>query len=367
MTQVTEHYHYLHTIPELGFAEHKTAAYISQKLKQAGYEVRDNINNTTGIMAIYDSGTPGPTLALRADMDALGHIIDGKHCALHTCGHDAHSAIALTTAEQIMQENIVKKGRIKFIFQPAEELGSGALAMIEGGVIDDVDMIVGLHLRPKDECPKGYASPAMYYSASTTITTDFIGIPAHGARPHLGINALDAASLAIQAVNSVNLNPMLNYSVKATRCICDAGVTNAIPAKANVCWDLRAPTNQAMDELKAKVINAIEYAAKSIGAKTDIVVSKEIPAAIIDNDMTAIIAESIKDVLGDDGLKAPIYTPGGEDFFNYPREKEAIKAGFWGLGVDLLPGLHHPDMHFDIAAIATGVDISKACIRRILG
>ncbi|WP_392551558.1 amidohydrolase [Orbus wheelerorum] len=367
MSQVLEHYKYLHTIPELGFVEHKTAAYISQRLKNAGYDVCEHVNNTTGITALYDSGKPGPTLALRADMDALGHIIDGKHCAMHTCGHDAHSSIALTTAEQIMQENIVNKGRIKFIFQPAEELGSGALAMIEGGVIDDVDMIIGLHLRPKDECPKGFASPAMYYSASTTIEVDFIGIPAHGARPHLGINALDAASLAIQAVNSLHLNPALNYSAKATRCICDAGVTNAIPAKAHVCWDLRAPTNEAMDELKAKVLNAIEFAAKSIGANANMLVSKEIPAAVIHDEVTDIIAESIKDVLGEAGLKAPIYTPGGEDFFNYPRERAHIKAGFWGLGVDLVPGLHHPDMHFDTTAMVDGVNISKACIRRVLG
>ncbi|WP_392566485.1 amidohydrolase [Utexia brackfieldae] len=367
MSKVLDHYKYLHTIPELGFAEHKTAAYISQQLKHAGYQVTDNVNGTTGIMAVYDSGKPGPTLALRADMDALGHIINGQHCAMHTCGHDAHSAMALTTAEEVMQQHLVKKGRIKFIFQPAEELGTGALALINGGVIDDVDMIIGLHLRPKDECPKGFASPAMYYSASTTITADFIGIPAHGARPHLGVNALDAASIAIQAVNTIHLNPALNYSAKATRCICDAGVTNAIPAKAHVCWDLRAPTNQAMTELKEKVLKSIDFAAQSVGATVDAAVTKEIPAAEINQEVTDIIALAIKDVLGEAGLKAPIHTPGGEDFFNYPRERAQVKAGFWGLGVDLLPGLHHPDMHFDTDALEIGVNVSKACVKRVLG
>lgn len=367
MSQVLKHYQYLHTIPELGFEEHKTSAYISEQLKKAGYQVTEHVNGTTGLVAFYDSGKSGPTLALRADMDALGHIIDGKHCAMHTCGHDAHSSIALTTAQQVMQENIVKKGRIKFIFQPAEELGSGALAMIEGGAIDDVDIIMGLHLRPKEECPKGFATPAMYYSASTTIEVDFIGVPAHGARPHLGINALEAASLAIQSVNAIHLNPALSYSAKATRCLCDAGVTNSIPAKANVCWDLRAPTNQAMDELKAKVLQAIEFAARSIGASANAVVSKEIPAAEINDEVTEIIAQGIKDVLGDKGLIAPVYTPGGEDFFNYPRQKPTIKAGFWGLGVDLQPGLHHPNMHFDLDAMDIGVNISKACVQRVLG
>lgn len=367
MSQVLEHYQYLHTIPELGFQEQQTSAYLQAQLQQAGYQVTGNINGTTGIVAVYDSGQAGPTLALRADMDALGHIIDGKHCAMHTCGHDAHSAIALTTAQQVIAEGIVKKGRLKFIFQPAEELGTGALAMIDGGAIDDVDMIIGLHLRPKDECPKGFASPAMYYSASTTIEADFIGVPAHGARPHLGVNALDAASLAIQAVNSIHLNPALNYSAKATRCICDAGVTNAIPAKAHVCWDLRTPTNQAMEELQGKVLNALTCAAQSIGATVNAQPVKAIPAAEISDEVTAVIALAIKDVLGEQGLKAPIHTPGGEDFFNYPCQRPHVKAGFWGLGVDLLPGLHHPDMHFDLDALAIGVAISKACVSRVLG
>ncbi|QYN46595.1 M20 peptidase aminoacylase family protein [Gilliamella sp. ESL0405] len=366
MSTVLQHYNHLHQIPELGFQEHQTAAYIANELEKAGYKVTRNINNTTGIVAEYDSGKPGPVLTLRADMDALGHIIDGEHCARHTCGHDGHSSILLTAAEELIKEGNIKQGRLKLIFQPAEELGSGALAMIAGGAIDDVDMIIGLHLRPKDECPKGFASPAMFYSASTTVEVNIHGIPAHGARPHLGVNALDAAMMAIQAVNTIHLAPSLTYSVKATRCICDAGVTNAIPSKAYVCWDLRAPTNPAMDELKAKTLQAIKLSVEAIGAKADIEVSKEIPAAEIDNEVSQIITEAIVDVLGSEGLKDPIFTPGGEDFFNYPRERN-VKAGFWGLGCDLTPGLHHPEMKFDLSALENGVKITKACALKVLG
>lgn len=366
MSKVLEHYQYLHQIPELGFEEFKTSAYIAEQLEKAGYQVTKGINNTTGLVAVLDSGVAGPTFALRADMDALGHIIDGQHCARHTCGHDGHSSVVLSAAEELIKEGAIKKGRLKLIFQPAEELGSGALAMIEGGAIDDVDMIVGLHVRPKDECPKGYASPAMYYSASTTIEAKIHGLPAHGARPHLGINALDAAMLAIQAVNTIHLAPNLTYSVKATRCICDAGVTNAIPSEAYVCWDLRAPTNPSMDELRDKTLKAIRLSVESIGAKVDVDVSKEIPAAEIDDEVSEIIASAIVDVLGEEGLKPAIFTPGGEDFFNYPRERN-VKSGFWGLGVDLTPGLHHPDMQFDITALENGVKITKACVYKVLG
>ena len=120
MSNVLEHYHYLHQIPELGFEEFKTSAYIADKLEAAGYKVTRNINNTTGIVAEYDSGKPGPVLALRADMDALGHIIDGEHCARHTCGHDGHSSMLLTAAQELIKEGNLKKGKLKLIFQPAE-------------------------------------------------------------------------------------------------------------------------------------------------------------------------------------------------------------------------------------------------------
>lgn len=109
MSKVLEHYHYLHEIPELGFQEFKTSAYIAEQLETAGLKVTRNINQTTGIVAEIDSGVPGPVLALRADMDALGHIIDGVACARHTCGHDGHSSVVLTAAQELLAEGAVKK------------------------------------------------------------------------------------------------------------------------------------------------------------------------------------------------------------------------------------------------------------------
>lgn len=83
-------------------------------------------------------------VALRADMDALGHIIDGRLEARHTCGHDGHSSVVLTAAEEILAEGLVKRGKLKVLFQPAEELGTGAIALTEAGVLDDVEMLVRL-------------------------------------------------------------------------------------------------------------------------------------------------------------------------------------------------------------------------------
>lgn len=367
MSKTLEHYQFLHQIPELGFTEFKTAAYIADTLTAAGFTVTRNVNGTTGVIAELNSGQPGPVLALRADMDALGHIIDGAMTARHTCGHDGHSSVILATAQDVIKEGIVKRGRLKLIFQPAEELGTGALAMVDAGVMDDVDMLLGFHVRPQEECAMGLAVPAMYYSACAAVEATITGVPAHAARPHLGVNALDAAVGAVQAVNTIHLAPNLTYSVKATRFVCDAGVTNSIPAQARVCWDLRTQFNEPMEELQSKVIQAIKHSVAAIGASADITVFKQMPAAIVDEDMTALIADAIVEVLGKEGLTEPKFTPGSEDFFHYPRQRPTIKTGFWGLGANLTPGLHHPDMHFDTAALDIGVSVFKVCVKKILG
>ena len=148
MSEVIKHYKYLHSIPEYGFEEVKTSAYLAEKLEAAGYKVTRNVGDTTGVVAEYDSGKPGPVFGLRSDMDALAHVIDGKRTFIHSCGHDGHMSMLLTAAEEVMQKKLVKKGRVKFIFQPAEELGTGALKILESKVIDDIDILVGMHVRP---------------------------------------------------------------------------------------------------------------------------------------------------------------------------------------------------------------------------
>ncbi|GAA0474194.1 amidohydrolase [Tatumella punctata] len=367
MSRTLQHFSVLHEIPELGFEEFKTSAYIASALETAGFNVTRNINGTTGIIAELDSDNPGPVLALRADMDALGHIIDGQHVARHTCGHDGHSSVVLTAAEEILREGLVRKGKLRILFQPAEELGTGAIAMVEGGALENVDMLLGFHLRPVEECPMGQAVAAMYYSASATVEAVFTGKAAHAARPHLGVNALDAAVQAVQAVNSIHLSPSLTFSAKATRFLCDAGVTNSIPSEARVCWDLRSAENAPMDELKQKVTAALQGSAAALGASVEISILKQMPAAILDEDATGIISQAICQQLGEAALQPARTTPGSEDFFHYLRLCPQVKGGFWGLGANLTPGLHHPDMHFDHDALAIGVRIFKSCVRQVLG
>lgn len=365
-TRTIQLYNYLHAIPELGFEEHKTAAFLAEELEKAGFTVSTNIGQTTGVVGVFDSTIEGPTIALRADMDALGHMIDGKLCALHSCGHDAHCAMVLAAAEELMQTSAVQKGKLKIIFQPAEELGTGALAMIKAGVIDDVDMILGVHLRPQEEVTTKQSTPALYHAASVRLKGVFRGVPAHGARPHLGVNAIDAAAAAITAVNTIHLNPNESYSIKPTRVLCDAGVTNSIPAEATVIWDVRSELNSTMAVLIAKAKAAIQAGAATVGATVEVVDYQAIPAAEYSDEMIALLTDAIISVYGPEGLHQPVKTAGGEDFHYFIKEKPSIKAGYFGLGCDLTPGIHHPAMQFNKDALHHGKDVLIYAVKKVL-
>lgn len=366
MSNVLKYYHTLHAIPELGHQEYKTSVFLADHLESFGYTVTRNVGNSTGIIGCYDSKKSGPVLALRADMDALGSIVNGKIQANHTCGHDAHSAMLLAAAEELLKNQSIKKGKLKIFFQPAEEIFTGALSMINAGAIDDVDIIIGQHLRPIQEMPLNQATPAVYYSSSACITAKIIGVTAHGARPHLGVNAIDAATAAVMAVQAIHIDPHIPYSAKATRFLCDTSVTNVIPNEANVTWDLRAQNDETMELLCQKVQSAIKAGAATVGATAQTNIAHSLPAAEFDKTIIGLLEESITDVLGEKGLHAPILTPGGEDFNFFKKHKPSIQAGFFGLGCNLEPGLHHPDMHFDLTALENGTQIFMKTVQKVL-
>ncbi|SDF03574.1 amidohydrolase [Sporolituus thermophilus] len=364
-TRVKEVWATLHEMPEVGFEEVKTSAFLADALRAAGYQVQTGVGGT-GVVGVLDSGNPGPVLALRADMDALGHMVEGKPCAIHSCGHDAHSAMVLTVAEELARKGI-ERGKLKILFQPAEEKLFGALRVIEDGAIDDVEMVVGIHLRPIQEARSGQATPALYHGASYIMEATIHGLTAHGARPHLGINAIDAAAAAVNAVNAIHMNPTIPATVKVTKLHAGGAALNAIPDKAVMALDLRSQDNGLMDDLIKKTTRAIEAAAATVGATAEVKVSGGCPAAEYDKDMVELAKEAITAVLGPDGLLAPITTPGGEDFHFFVKHKPSIKAAYIGLGADAAPGLHHQEMKFNPDALINGVNILLYMVDKLVG
>lgn len=345
----------LHQIPEIGFKEHKTSAYIAEKLKNMGFtDIREEVGGKTGVIAVLDSKKEGPILALRADMDALSFEgPDGNFC-YHGCAHDAHSAVVLEVADRVLKKGI-PRGKIYFIFQPAEELDGGAASIAESGEIDDVEEIFGLHLRPKQESKLGEITSALIHSGILTLEVNITGVSSHGARPHLGVNALHAASLAIQSVTSLYFDPSLPHSIKATRCRAGGESTNTIPGHAELVFDLRSETNELLDEMLERAQEAIKKACESLGAKVSFHHTM-VPAADYDEELIEAMEEAIKEV----GLKSlgPQKTPGAEDFHWYKRLMD-VRAVYIGVGADLTPGLHDPEMTFNPEALEDGAKLME--------
>ncbi|MCM3731638.1 M20 peptidase aminoacylase family protein [Fictibacillus nanhaiensis] len=345
---------HFNTNPEVSWKEEKTKEFILQEAQNLDFDV-ETFEDHCGVVLNWYGEENGSTIALRADMDALWQNVDGKWKANHSCGHDAHMTMALAAAHCLKQLGFKPlAGNVKFIFQPAEETGKGALALIQNKVLENVDYLLGIHVRPKIEMEMSHASPAIYHGAATLLQGTIKGIQAHGSRPNYGINVIDSLGSIIAAVNAVKVDPTVPSSVKVTQVHAGGSNINVIPDEATFCIDVRSQTNQSMEELLRKVNAAVLYAGKANGAEVNLDISAQMAAANQNSEMEAIISSVITDILGPEALVPPPVTPGGEDFHFYTTEYPKLKATMIGLGTDLEPGLHHPNMTFDHDALLNG-------------
>jgi amidohydrolase len=354
----------LHDLAEVSWQENETTAFLATELERMNIPCH-TFADQTGVVAVWDGEEEGPTIALRADIDALYQQVNGIWKANHSCGHDAHMTMVLFAARCLRELGFHPKGRLKLLFQPAEETGQGAKSFVEKGVVDDVDFLLGIHLRPIQEMPFGNASPAIYHGATTHLTGKIMGRQAHAARWHLGINAIDSLAAVVNAINAVRMDPTVPSSAKVTRVKAGGPNLNIIPDEAEFGIDLRAQTNEAMDQLLQKVEHAVLTAASTNGASVQLQTVARMVAAVPHPEMEEIVSEAIREVLGPDALCPPPVTPGGEDFHFYVTERPSIAATMIGLGAGLAPGLHHPDMTFDLSALQHGVAILAASVVKL--
>ncbi|TWT05355.1 amidohydrolase [Planococcus sp. CPCC 101016] len=347
-------FEHLHTHPEISWQEVETTRYLKEFLEAEGFQV-EAFEDSTGLVVTVGSGRP--CVGLRADIDALWQEVDGEYKANHSCGHDAHMTLAVGTLLVLKKMGIPKKGSLKVIFQPAEEKGTGALSFVDKGVVDDIDYLYGVHLRPIQEFGNGYASAAILHGSAKMIRGNIQGTDAHGARPHEGQNAIEVMAQLVHAIRSIHVNPMIPHSAKMTMFQAGGESANIIPGTAVFSIDVRAQTNEAMDVLFAHVSNAIESVAELAGVGITYETTAEIAAAEVDDTAVSFMAKAIEETVGEEFLVPPIVTPGGEDFHYYTLKRPSVKATMLGLGCDLAPGLHHPAMTFNRDSLLTGIEI----------
>ncbi|CAM3222951.1 amidohydrolase [Sporolactobacillus spathodeae] len=355
--QIIGYFNHLHEHPEISMQEFQTTNYLQLQLEQLGWNTK-RFADCPGVIGEIGSGRP--IIGLRADMDALWQHVGGSLRANHSCGHDAHMAMALGAA-RLLPRLPRAVGTVRLLFQPAEETGEGALAFCDRGVAGDLDYLFGVHLRPQQETRNGLARPAIFHGACRTITGTISGLEAHASRPHLGINAIEAAAMIATALNQIHLDPMISYSVKMTQL--HAGTAaNIIPGQASFTLDLRAETNEAMADLTEKTRCAVQNATACSGATVTLTVPEGSPASAASVDAMTIMTEAIREELGNECCKPPLPSSGGDDFNHYARRFPKLKTTMLALGCDLTPGLHHPQMQFNHDAIFDGVRILTTAI-----
>jgi amidohydrolase len=338
---------------------------LAEELRKAGCEVRKVTTGGHGVVGILKGAEPGPAVGVRGDIDALRHVVSGKEVCVHSGGHDAHAAMALALAEEEAKTGI-KRGTLKIFFQAAEETLMGARGMIEEGLAADLDYMFGIHLRPIQEAKAGQATAALWHGASHTLEASVSGRTAHGARPHLGVNAIDAAVLVVNALNCLWENPLDGWSAKVTKFNSNSLISNAVPDGVDLVFDLRAQKNGVMESMLQNIGSIVATVPTGLGAAGTVKKSDGVPAAEYDPEAIALLEEAIAAVLGRDGLLPPIVTPGADDFHFYKKAKPSLKAGFVGLGADLTPGLHDPSMTFDEKVLPDGVKILKYAVDKLL-
>ena len=356
--KLTNVFWYLHSHPEVSWEEYKTTEYLYKLLQAEGLKPQ-LFPESTGLYVDIGNGTP--SVGLRADIDALWQEVDGQFQANHSCGHDGHMTVALGVCLLLKEKKF--NGAIRVIFQPAEEKGTGALKVLQYGIIEPLKYLFSLHVRPIQELQDGHHSPALLHGAAKAYVGEIIGIEAHAARPHLGINVIEVGAAIIQSLNTIKHDPTIPASIKVTKFQAGSDSTNIIPGRATFAVDIRAQQNDLMQLLCQQVEERIYQVAESFGAKITMKQEVNIVAAQVDKNAQMLMERAILETVGIERLAAPIVTPGGEDFHYYAVHYPHLKTTMLGLGCGVSPGLHHPNMTFNQARLIEGTEIlAKAAI-----
>ncbi|ARD47350.1 M20 peptidase aminoacylase family protein [Sporosarcina sp. P33] len=350
---------YLHSHPEVSWQETGTTRYLQEFLEGEGFTV-SLFDGMTGLSVTLGEGSP--VVGLRTDIDALWQEVDGVYQANHSCGHDGHMTMGIGALLLAKERGIPKKGTLKVFFQPAEEKGKGALAVLDQGIIDNMDYLFGVHVRAADELDDGSSAASLRHGAAKMISGTIKGTDAHGARPHQGKNAIEVGASLVSGLQSIHCNPVISHTAKMTMFQAGGDSANIIPGNAKFSLDLRAQENSVMEELYEKVERVIRAVAGQYDVQIDYEVMAEMVAAEVDSDAEELMAQAITKVVGEERMIRTIVTPGGEDFHFYSVHRPSVKSTMLGLGCGLTPGLHHPQMTFNQDALATGVEILTAAI-----
>lgn len=372
---------YLHMYPELSGKETATADFIAEKLRQLGLEVTTGIGAPMpGVVGVLRGSKTGKTVALRADMDALGLM---EQCdsafrskndgVMHACGHDAHMAILLGAAELLAAHRSELNGTVKFIFQPSEEFGGGAVPMIVDGVLDnpEVDAIFGLHMDPSYQVGEIAVSYGETLAAADRLVIKIKGKSAHGATPHLGVDPVVVAAhaiIAMQTVISRERDP-LDAAVLSFGIIQGGHQQNVIADEVMLSGILRTLNPVVREETIKNIQLVLDGIAVAFKTTCELTRNRSYDSLINDNRMVDFVKEIAGNLLGESNVRQlPKPRLIVEDFAYYLQKKP---GAFFFLGCGntakgITQPLHSSLFELDEEALLIGTAIQAALVTNFL-
>ncbi|WP_118134417.1 amidohydrolase [Oceanicella sp. SM1341] len=373
LARMTGWRHRLHAAPEFGFEEHGTAAFVADTLEALGLEVARGIGGT-GVVATLRRGAGNRAIALRADMDALriaetpGRPHGSRSPGLmHACGHDGHVAMLLGAAHLLAAEGGFD-GTVRFLFQPAEEWGRGALAMLDDGLLSrfPFDEIHGLHNMPG--LPIGHVAtrPGALMAAEDIFEITLRGTGGHAARPDTGREALVAGCALVgdlQGIVSRRLSPAEAAVVSVTEFLTD-GTRNVLPGTVRLLGDARSFTPAVSARIEAEMRRLAAGTATSYALDVTVEYRREFVPLLNDPALAQEVVAAARSLPGATVCAAAEPVCASEDFARFLAHVPGVFT-FIGNGEASAP-LHNPEYDFDDRALMPGAQLLAAIARRRL-
>ncbi len=368
---------HLHRNPELSFHEKETARFVYDTLESFGnLDLSRPTENS--VMAMLVGEKPGRTLAIRADIDALPiqeengfEFASQNDGVMHACGHDGHTAMLLGTAKVLSGMKDELPGEVRFLFQHAEETyPGGADEMVEAGVMDGVDAVIGIHLwSPLRVGRVGITYGAMMGSPDTFVI-EINGKGGHAAMPHQAVDAIAIGSQVVtnlQHIASRNTDPMENLVISVTQF--HAGTThNVLPEKAELNGTVRTLDPELRDHLPGLMERVVKGIAEAHGAAYEFEYQRGYRPVINDDEITRVIEETALELFGAALVEHVPANMGGEDFSGFQEKAPGcfflVGAGNEAEGITYPH--HHPRFTIDEDSLPVGVKMFTHAALRLL-
>lgn len=379
--------HHFHEFPELSNREFNTAKYIADYLNSLGFDVQTGVAKT-GVIAILDSGKPGPVVALRADMDGLpvkeqsnlpyrseqmGEYNGNEVPVMHACGHDTHMAMLMGAAKVLSELKGELKGKVKFIFQPAEEgapagEAGGAELMVKEGVLKnpDVDAIFGLHISSNAD-----VGTIRYNSGGTMAAVDpfkivIHGKQAHGAYPWKSVDPVVTAAqmiMSLQTIVSREIKLIDDAAVVTVGSIHGGNRSNIIPDSVELVGTIRTLNSAAREHIYDAMARKVKGIADSMGAKATLTLPLDFsyPITYNDPDLTQSMLPTMQRTAGVENTILSKPVTGAEDFSFFQEKVPGLYVWVGGKPLDVpeeeSPAHHTPEFYVDDEGLKLGVEL----------